>query len=289
MRKRFPGEELIESPFSNPYRCQAIPVRPLPQSVSQIKNLKQIHRNTFKPTEFCFRFKNKYNLKTHIESHTGEKNVQCNECGKTYSRKSCLLKHMEEHTGIYTKVFPCDFCDRTFRSLYNMQVRWMQVSQAIHSLRWIYSISRFYILYHRITEERIRARNHSGKLSDNLITFNHCLPKTFFFQIFQMRCMQARCYNKISTGSTFENNLTHEQIERIIGPTKSTYCLIWIKINSLGRKSFFRRYAIECKDWSHTWIIVKYTLDFGVLVYPKIMYSLSFLWKRGILIYIFSV
>lgn len=28
---------------------------------------------------------------------------------------------MEEHTGLFTKIFNCDFCDRTFRSLYNMQ------------------------------------------------------------------------------------------------------------------------------------------------------------------------
>lgn len=68
-----------------------------------------------------YRFKNKYNLKTHQETHSGEKSVQCTVCGKKYSRKSVLIKHMEEHTGVYTKTFPCDFCDRIFRSLYNMQ------------------------------------------------------------------------------------------------------------------------------------------------------------------------
>lgn len=47
--------------------------------------------------------------------------MQCTVCGKKYSRKSVLLKHMEEHTGVFTKTFQCDFCDRVFRSLYNMQ------------------------------------------------------------------------------------------------------------------------------------------------------------------------
>lgn len=68
-----------------------------------------------------FSFKNKYNLKTHQETHTGEKSVRCTECGKTYSRKSVLIKHMEEHTGVFSKIFSCDFCDRIFRSSYNMQ------------------------------------------------------------------------------------------------------------------------------------------------------------------------
>lgn len=29
---------------------------------------------------------------------------------------------MEGHTGIFTRTYPCDLCDRIFRNSYNMQV-----------------------------------------------------------------------------------------------------------------------------------------------------------------------
>lgn len=59
-------------------------------------------------------------LKTHQETHTGERAVKCKECDRRYSCKSALVKHMEEHTGVY-KTIPCDFCDRVFRNSYNMK------------------------------------------------------------------------------------------------------------------------------------------------------------------------
>lgn len=69
-----------------------------------------------------FSFKNKYNMKSHQKTHTGEKSVHCPECGKKYSRKEVLIKHMEEHTGIFKKTYSCGFCDKVFRSSYNMQI-----------------------------------------------------------------------------------------------------------------------------------------------------------------------
>lgn len=69
-----------------------------------------------------FSFKNKYNLKSHQETHTGEKSVHCTVCGKKYSRKEVLIKHMEEHTGIFKKTYACEFCDKVCRSSYNMRI-----------------------------------------------------------------------------------------------------------------------------------------------------------------------
>lgn len=66
------------------------------------------------------RFRNKYLLISHQQTHTGERPFKCEYCDKAFTRRTTLRNHIELHTKVYTKTFSCDFCDHTFRSAYNM-------------------------------------------------------------------------------------------------------------------------------------------------------------------------
>ncbi|XP_037544421.1 gastrula zinc finger protein XlCGF26.1 [Nematolebias whitei] len=57
-------------------------------------------------------FTRKTDLKSHLEIHSGEKPFVCDVCGQRFTRKTTLDIHARIHTG--EKPFGCDFCGQRF-------------------------------------------------------------------------------------------------------------------------------------------------------------------------------
>ncbi|XP_059205881.1 gastrula zinc finger protein XlCGF57.1-like [Centropristis striata] len=66
----------------------------------------------FSCSECGKRFSNKSNMNRHMVSHAGEKPFSCSVCKKTFTRSGDLKVHMRLHTG--EKPFSCAFCKKTF-------------------------------------------------------------------------------------------------------------------------------------------------------------------------------
>ena len=47
-----------------------------------------------------------------MKTHTGEKNYECNICGKRFGHSSSLVRHIETHTR--EKNYECKLCDKRF-------------------------------------------------------------------------------------------------------------------------------------------------------------------------------
>jgi KRAB domain-containing zinc finger protein len=78
-------------------------------------------RNHIKTHDKCFKckycsklFSSRYNLETHLVTHTGERNHKCDVCGKNYSTKSSLKNHKATHSD--AKNFKCDQCPKLFKT-----------------------------------------------------------------------------------------------------------------------------------------------------------------------------
>uniref|UniRef100_A0A3B5PSB3 Ig-like domain-containing protein n=1 Tax=Xiphophorus maculatus TaxID=8083 RepID=A0A3B5PSB3_XIPMA len=70
--------------------------------------------------------KNKYDLKQHYMTHTGEKPFTCETCSKRFARRSQLNVHYRTHTG--ERPFTCLICKKSF-----FQIGHLNVHKNIHT------------------------------------------------------------------------------------------------------------------------------------------------------------
>uniref|UniRef100_A0A4W6DXE0 C2H2-type domain-containing protein n=1 Tax=Lates calcarifer TaxID=8187 RepID=A0A4W6DXE0_LATCA len=95
-----------------------------PQPVSTFVKHNEVHvivekchcsigKKTFKCSECGKKFSLKGSLQRHIRVHTGEKPFSCSVCGKKFGRKQHLQEHVIIHTG--EQPFSCTVCGKKFR------------------------------------------------------------------------------------------------------------------------------------------------------------------------------
>lgn len=78
-----------------------------------VKIRKSVHDNSHLCTICGKYFEKRSTYHSHIRSHTNEV-FHCNECQKTFNRKTKLQEHLITHFGV--KNIPCDECGKLFAS-----------------------------------------------------------------------------------------------------------------------------------------------------------------------------
>uniref|UniRef100_A0A3P9A1H9 C2H2-type domain-containing protein n=1 Tax=Esox lucius TaxID=8010 RepID=A0A3P9A1H9_ESOLU len=91
-----------------------------------------VERLYHEPCSHCGKmFTTKKILEKHLVSHTGEKPHQCLDCGKGFNELSSLKRHLRTHTG--EKPYICPHCEKSFNDPGNLKKHILRTHSAEHS------------------------------------------------------------------------------------------------------------------------------------------------------------
>ncbi|XP_039608478.1 gastrula zinc finger protein XlCGF57.1-like [Polypterus senegalus] len=129
-KKSARGSENLTAAF---LQCSSLPASGLTQTKAktktdqeQVEKKVQIYTGKNCCLECGKQFTQKGDLNKHMRVHTGEKPYCCHECGKSFSTRSDLDRHRRTHTG--EKPHCCSECDKSFSC-----INYLQKHRKIHT------------------------------------------------------------------------------------------------------------------------------------------------------------
>ncbi|XP_051783946.1 gastrula zinc finger protein XlCGF7.1-like [Erpetoichthys calabaricus] len=128
MKKSARRSEILTAAF---LQCSSLPATGVTHTEAiktdqqQVEKEIQIHTGK-KCLECGKQFTHKSDLNKHMKFHSGEKTYCCHECGKLFSRRSCLQRHRRIHTG--EKPHCCPECGKSFSF-----ITYLNIHRRIHT------------------------------------------------------------------------------------------------------------------------------------------------------------